>query len=100
MIKHIVMWKLKETAEGATKAENAYKIKTLLEGLKDKIEVIQSIEVGINIEPSETAYDVVLYSEFEDEQGLEAYQIHPDHQEAGSFVKKVVTERVVVDYRA
>ena len=37
MIKHIVMWKLKEEAEGHSKEENAKLIKNMLEGLKDKI---------------------------------------------------------------
>ena len=38
MIKHIVMWKLKDFAEGGSKLENAKKIKDMLEALKDKIE--------------------------------------------------------------
>ena len=37
MIKHVVMWKLKDFAEGCGKQENALKIKTMLEGLRDKI---------------------------------------------------------------
>ena len=37
MIRHIVMWKFKETAEGATKAENLHKVKGLLEALPDTI---------------------------------------------------------------
>ncbi|MCX7714652.1 MAG: Dabb family protein [Clostridia bacterium] len=96
MIKHIVMWKLQE--EG--KAENAIKIKEILEGLKSKINVIRFIEVGINIEKSEAAYDIVLVSEFESQNDLESYQIHPDHKAAGAFIKTVATNRVVVDYEA
>ena len=38
MIKHIVMWKLKENAEGKTKEENAEIIKNGLEGLKEKLD--------------------------------------------------------------
>ena len=37
MIRHIVMWKFKEMAEGATKAENLRKVKSLLEALPDTI---------------------------------------------------------------
>ncbi len=97
MIKHIVMWKLKEDlAEG--KEENALLIKKYLEALPEKVSVIRSLEVGININPSGAAYDVVLYSEFADEQDLETYQKHPDHVQVGEFVGRVTMSRVVVDY--
>lgn len=99
MIKHIVMWKLKDYAEGASKQDNAYKIKEALEGLKKKIDDIKYIEVGINIEPSSAAYDAVLYSEFADEKALENYQQHPEHRKVSEFVSKVRESRVVVDYR-
>ena len=61
MIKHIVMWKLKDEAEGNSKAENAKIIKNSLEYLKGKINEIVNIEVGIDVNKSEQAYDVVLY---------------------------------------
>lgn len=98
MIKHIVTWKLKEEAEGNTKAENAKKIKESLEALKDKIDVLKAIEVGINFNDSSQAYDVVLYSEFDSVEDLNTYQNHPDHVKAGIFIKAVVTDRIVVDY--
>lgn len=98
MIKHIVMWKLKDFAEGKNKIENAKEIKVMLENLKDKIEEIEFIEVGININPSEQAYDVVLYSEFKDEDALETYQRHPEHVKVGEFIGRVREERAVADY--
>ncbi|MGL4740765.1 MAG: Dabb family protein [Sarcina sp.] len=94
MIKHIVMWKLKEE----NKVENANKIKASLEALKAEIEEIVEIEVGIDINKSDAAYDVVLYSTFKSQEDLDAYQIHKKHKEAGVFIKSVVTSRVVVDY--
>jgi len=98
MITHIVMWKLKEVAEGATKQENAFKIKKNLEALKDKIEVIKNIEVGININKSDMAYDVILNSEFENIDALNEYQKHPEHIKAGGFIAAVTEKRVVADY--
>lgn len=100
MIKHIVMWKLKDLVEGKNKIESAKKIKADLEGLKDKIEQIKAIEVGININPSEQAYDVVLYSEFESVEDLNIYQNHPEHIKVAEFVGKVKDQRVVVDYES
>ncbi len=99
MIKHIVLWKLKDLAEGGTKDQNAKKIKTALEALKGKIPQLRHIEVGINAIPSDAAYDLALYSEFANEQDLDLYQKHPDHQKAAEFVGKVRESRIVVDYK-
>lgn len=98
MIKHVVMWKLKEFAEGAGKLENAQKIKTMLEGLKGKIQEIISLEVGINLNSSDMAFDAVLISEFSDLKALEAYKKHPEHVKVSDFVAKVRVDRAVVDY--
>jgi hypothetical protein len=98
MIKHIVMWKLKDFAEGTSRAENARKIKADLERLKDKIKQVRFIEVGVNFNASADAYDVVLYSEFANREDLEAYQQHPEHLKAGGFIGKVRMDRKVIDY--
>lgn len=98
MIKHIVMWKLKEEALGKSKNENALELKQTLEALKGVIEELKEVEVGINFNPSDAAFDVVLYSAFENKEGLEAYQKHPEHQKIVSFVGEIRTDRAVVDY--
>lgn len=98
MVKHIVMWRLKELANNATKQENAIKLKEKLESLRDKIEEIKDIEVGINVNPSEAAFDVVLYSEFENLEALNIYQNHPEHKKIVEFVTQIRTDRCVVDY--
>lgn len=98
MIKHIVMWKFKDFAEGCSKEENAQKIKAMLESLKGRIEQIVYLEVGINSNSSDMAYDAVLISEFEDEQKLKEYKSHPEHVKVSDFVAKVRENRVVVDY--
>ena len=98
MIKHIVMWKLKNFAEAANKTENAQKMRSQLEGLKDKIKEIKHIEVVININDSDDSYDIVLCSEFENMENLEIYQNHSEHVRVSDFVSKVRLERRVVDY--
>ena len=101
MIKHIVMWKLKDVAEGKTRDENAGIMKELLEDLPNKINELESAEVGVNIlEGDDTAIcDVVLTTKCKSEEDLKAYAVHPDHQKVVEFIKKVVTERRVVDYK-
>ena len=94
MLKHIVMWKIKEE----NKKESAMKIKTDLEDLKGKIAEIVDIEVGIDIDAIEKNYDVILVSTFKSEEDLKAYQVHPMHVEVAKFVKSVALSRVAVDY--
>lgn len=98
MIKHIVIWKLKESGEGKSKSENANIIKTGLESLKNEIAQIKAIEVGINFNESAQASDVVLNSEFETKEDLNIYQNHPAHLKVSGYVSKVVDERRVIDY--
>lgn len=99
MIKHIVMWKLKESAEGNSKLENAKIIKNGLEDLQGKIDALKFIEVGININESAQAYDLVLYSEFNSQKDLDTYQNHPQHLKVAEFIGKVKAERIVADYQ-
>ena len=98
MVKHVVMWKLKDFAEGAGKKENALKIKASLEVLKSKIKEVKYLEVGISISDAADFYDMVLISEFKDLRDLESYQKHPEHVKAAGFIGKVRLERKVVDY--
>ncbi|MEX0609888.1 MAG: Dabb family protein [Balneolaceae bacterium] len=101
MVKHIVLWKLKEAAGGKTKAENASIIKELLERLPAKIQALKSAEVGINILPEDNdmVCDVVLTAICETQEDVEVYAVHPEHQKVVSFIKKVVSERRVIDYQ-
>lgn len=98
MIKHIVFWKLAEEALGASKLENAARMKHELEALVDKVPSVREIEVGLDIEGSPAAWDVALYSTFDTVDDLAEYQVHPAHQEVGALVKQLTVARAVVDY--
>ena len=97
MVKHIVMWKLKDFAEGKSRGENIKYIKGELEKLKDSIKEIKFLEVGENVN-ADKSYDAVLYSEFDSLEDLEIYQNHPDHKKVAEYVGKVRESRVVGDY--
>ncbi len=98
MIKHIVMWKLKEEDHGNDKATNAQLIKEKLEALDGEIEGLHKIEVGVDFLGG-TNFDVVLYSELSSEEALDTYQNHPLHQALLPFVKEAVIDRKAVDYK-
>jgi len=98
MIKHIVMWKLHEYAEGRSKRENAHRIKAKLEALAQSIPEIKLLEVGLNITSDRDACDIVLYSEFDNPSDLQAYQDHPDHLSFKKFIQPIRSEKRVIDY--
>ncbi len=100
MVKHIVMWKLKEQANGNTKAVNAKIIKEKLESLNGKIPGLVKLEVGIDFSGSRESWDIVLYSEFGSRDDLTGYQNHPEHKAVMPFIGEVREERRVVDYEA
>ena len=73
MIKHIVLWKIKEFAEGSPKQENVLKVKAMLGDMRGKIPGMLKLEVGLNFEGSDSASDISLYTEFESREALDAY---------------------------
>ena len=91
MVKHIVMWKLRDKADAA-------EIKARLEALQGKIPGLIKIEVGIDFLESEQSADVVLYSELESREALNVYQAHPEHVAVIPLVKGAAIARTVVDY--
>lgn len=95
MLRHIVLWNLKETAAGAGKGENAAIIKERLEGLVGRIEGLHRLEVNPGI--VEGGYDLCLYSELEDLAALKFYRSHPLHLEVQKFVHEVIEGRVSCD---
>ena len=98
MIKHIVMWKLKDHAEGADKAANAVKLKALLETCNNLVPGMLKLEAAVASAELEATYDVVLYTEFSDKAALDAYQVHPTHQAIKPFIGAVRSERQCMDY--
>lgn len=96
MIKHIVMWKLKDEAEQKSKSENIQIIKRNLENLIGKIEGLITLQVGENYNPK--GFDLCLYTEFTTKEALEAYIEHPLHRQNQAYVYAVIQDRAVVDF--
>lgn len=90
MIKHIVIWSMKD---GVT-AEQKSEMKKRLEGLTAVIAEARVIEVGIDDENGTMS----LTSEFDSAEDLAVYQGHPDHVAAGSLIKTLVAGRTACDY--
>ena len=98
MIHHIVMFKLLETPDLKQKESNKLEVKKRLEGLPAKIDVIRSLEVGMNVVSQERAFDIVLISTFDNLDDLETYRVHPAHQEFVEYVSQIREKAASVDY--
>lgn len=90
MIKHIVLWRLKNKADAA-------RAKQELESMRGKIPGLLSLEVGTNFAEG-SPVDIGLYSEFKDRAALTAYADHPVHVPVKQLVGSLVAERWVLDY--
>jgi len=91
MVKHIVAWKVADKT-------NLAEMKEKLMGMKGQVESLKEIEVGINYNESDAAYDVVLITQHNDAAAVEAYQADPVHHGVAGFIKERVSARIVVDF--
>lgn len=95
MVKHIVTFKLKGTPE--LRKDVAMRFKEALLVLPEIIQPLQSMEVGINENPSED-WDVVLTAVVPTMEDVEVYAKHPAHVAAASIVGPHKVSRACVDY--
>ena len=93
MIKHIVMFKLKDRNK-----ENIQKIVNALKTLEGNIDFLRSAEIGVNFTESERSYDIVLTTEFDNRDALDAYGPHPKHAPVVKTVRSLCSGSVIVDY--
>ncbi len=98
MIRHIVMFKLKEFPDEASKQSAALVLKKRLDELPLKIGLIRKCETGIDIRNLWWSYDIVLVMDFDSMADLESYTIHPAHQDFVNFNKDFSIAKVCADY--
>lgn len=98
MVKHIILWKLKDEFSAEEKAEIMAGIKAGLEGLQGKIPGLLDIRVQAEGLASSNA-DLMLDSTFENEESLNGYSVHPAHVEvADTKVRPYVQTRLCLDF--
>jgi hypothetical protein len=91
MLKHIVMWKLKDPA-------NASRFKTELVTCKGIVPGMREFEVATRAGDLQATHDVVLYSVFDDADALQAYIVHPRHKEVVAVISQFTETRSAFDY--
>lgn len=98
MIKHVIIWKLREDLGDAERAEVKKNAKAALEALQGKIDGLLDIKVVIDFLPS-TNGDMMLDTTFVSADALAGYQVHPDHVTvANSFVRPFTHTRLCCDF--
>lgn len=100
MVKHVILWTLKEEYSDLQKEEIKTDIKEGLESLKGQIPGLLDIQVYIHGLDSSNA-DLMLDSTFEDEEALKGYAVHPAHVAvADGKVRPFTASRVCYDFPA
>lgn len=98
MVKHLILWKLKDELTTEEKQKVKEEIKTGLEGLQGKIPGLVEIKVQIEGLASSNA-DLMLDSTFTDEDALKGYSVHPAHVEvADTKVRPYTQIRLCLDF--
>ncbi len=98
MVKHVILWTLKDEYSAEEKTQIKQGIKEGLEGLLGKVPGLK--EIKVNIAPLESSNcDLMLDSTLEDEAALKGYAVHPAHVEvADTKVRPFTAGRVCMDY--
>lgn len=99
MVRHLILWKLKETLSVEEKNKILYDMKEKLEGLVGQVPGLVSLKIVMNEMESSNA-DVMLDSLLESEDALKGYQNHPAHVEvANTYVRPFTEVRMCIDYK-
>jgi hypothetical protein len=96
MITHIVFFRLKDNS-----TEGLAATRKVLMNMEGKVPQLKHIEVGVNLIPSQRAYDLALVTKVATLKDLDDYQVHPVHQEVLAYMKEALREpSVAVDYES
>lgn len=97
MIRHVVMWTVRDEADGLDKEGISAKICADLSALKGKIPEIKALSVGASVTHGDMHYDVCLIVDVADLDALKRYDTHPEHLKVRDYIATVRIERVVAD---
>ncbi len=98
MLRHVVMWKLKDHAEGADRAANLVKMQALLDSCIDLVPGMLQFTTAVAAPGFEATCDIILDATFASRAALDAYQSHPHHVAMKPFIGAIRAERQCMDY--
>lgn len=99
MVRHVILWKLKEELTGAERAAVKADIKAGLEGLVGQVPGLLTVQVHTEALPSSAGADLMLDCTLADEAALKGYAAHPAHLAvADSKVRPYTAVRTCLDF--
>jgi len=98
MLRHVILWTLKDTLSASEKKSTKKAAKEQLEGLLGRVPSLRGISVNVAPLPTSNC-DMMLVASFDNARGLEDYSKHEAHVEvANTYVRPYVETRVCFDY--
>ena len=94
MLIHIVCWKYKPETDAATRRDHIERLRAL----PAIIDAVDYFEVGSDVLHLERSFDTGLVSHFRNQEALEIYTVHPDHQRVAALGKEIAERVVSVDF--
>jgi len=94
MLTHIVIWKYKNDVSQEKREEHRAK----LANLKTVIAEVVDLKVGVDALHLARSYDTGLVATFKNLEDLDAYTVHPTHQEVANMGKEIAAHVVSVDF--
>ncbi len=99
MIRHIVMYRFQETAEGRTKEENLAIADALAAKFKENIPELKAFSCGIGSKAQAMGnYDIVLICDIDSFDALASYKENPTHKAFGAHCHAVSDARAAIDF--
>ena len=98
ILKHVVMWRFLDEAEGRTKSENMKFAADNLRALVGVAPTLLALRIGEDELHSPASYDMCLICDFADLEGMLAYRDFPQHRAVSAYIGKVTYARVVSDF--
>lgn len=96
MVKHIVLWTLKDEVKKDSD-KIAADLQKRFKALLGVVDGLTAIEVGLNFNEG-SKFDIALYCELSSKEALDQYQIHPAHVAIKAIVHELVCGRECADY--
>ena len=99
MVKHVILWQLKDELSAEEKVTVKAEMKESLEGLAGKIPGLLEVKVYTEGLASSKNAEVMLDTTFTDEEALKAYAVHPEHVAAADGKVRPYTKyRACLDF--
>ena len=92
-IKHVVLFKLRDRT-----SDNLARAVAAIESLRDGVEQVESLEVGVDFAGSRFSFDLAATVTFRDRAALDAYANHPRHREVLALMRELSQDFAIVDF--